>query len=123
MVFSTRVAAKTAFEARIKDALKYYQAFSDFVNPASGKPLRDNKQFGMVRIKGPDDLAWERSFRNSVNKALDSINAATEALGRRGFDLSNVSLVTLSARAFVKHDAGCRNDLSRCPKKGRCRIH
>jgi formylglycine-generating enzyme required for sulfatase activity/alpha-tubulin suppressor-like RCC1 family protein len=113
---STGVTAKAAFEARIKDALKYYQAFSDFVNPASGNPSRVNQQFGVVKLEGPDDLAQERNFRDSVNKALDSINASTELLGRRSFDLGDGALVTLSPRAFVKHDAGWRNELPRFQK-------
>jgi formylglycine-generating enzyme required for sulfatase activity/alpha-tubulin suppressor-like RCC1 family protein len=113
---STGAAAKTAFEARFKDALKYYQAFSDFVNPASGKPARAGQQFGVVKLEGASDLAQERRFRDSVNKALDSINAATELQARRTFDLGDGALVSLSPRAFVKHDAGWRNELPRFQK-------
>jgi formylglycine-generating enzyme required for sulfatase activity/alpha-tubulin suppressor-like RCC1 family protein len=113
---STGSTAQTAFESRIKDALKYYQAFSDFVNPSAGKPARMSPDDCVVKIETPEELAEERLFRSSVNKALESINATSEAVARRTFDLGNGRSVTLSPRAFVKHAAGWRADLPRFQK-------
>ena len=116
---SNGTTAQGDFVTRLKSAITYYIAFSDFANPLSNPtppaPKRLAPSVALARLDSLSDQLSENVFRLNCLKFRDSIVAASATAGLKdfypGIDRNTQERFTASPYVFVNHLPGWRSEL------------